>query len=716
VVSIRLLGGFGLTSAGTQCAARLGPKLQGLIALLAMSHGEAVARSRLAGLLWGERDERRAHHNLSQALTTIRTALGSAAAVLQSGPDGVWLTRSSFELDVDAFEQVAKSQDSTALLEASRLYRGEILQGVEIQEAGFEEWLLSQRYRLAELAADALARLLDYQTAAGDAEAAIATARRLVVSAPLNEAAHARLIELYAGLGRTALADAHYQHCIELLRLELDQDPGEELQAAHAAVRRAPRSPRVSLAAGFHPRNTRSTAADGQGTAHRVKPGWLTAALAGTLLLVGVWTFQASRTGEHGSGFSGAPWETPAAPSIAVLPFKNLPGDTPHDYFAEGITRDIITDLSKFSSLFVISSNSSSRYRQGGADVSEVARELRVRYVLEGTIRSLDGKLRISVFLIDAASGRHVWAEQFERPAEDLFAVQKEVSHTIAALLGSNSGVVQRADLERIRTLPTRDLQAYELYLRGVEHERRTTREDNALARELFRKAIEADPNYARAMAECALTYLKDIFRGWSDSREEWLHQAGAWARRAIETDPSEEWGFAALGLFYQLSGRNDAALKMFEKAHTLNPNDYGIRQALGYAVTYAGAAERGVGLLELAERLDPYPTSPSYLPIAYFFARRYGDALARSNRYPEQERSPTYWLYKAAAYAQLDRIEEAREAVGKALTLDAELTVQSEHERRLQLGLAPAYADHLSAALRKAGLPEGEPEPRPEP
>jgi TolB-like protein/DNA-binding SARP family transcriptional activator len=712
MVSIRLLGGFGLTSAGTPFAARLGPKLQGLIALLAMSHGDAVPRNRLAGLLWGERDERHAHHNLSQALTTIRTALGSAAAVLQSGPDGVWLTRGSLELDVDAFEHAAKSQDSTALLEASRLYHGEFLQGVEIREAGFEEWLLSQRYRLAELAADTLARLLDYQAAAGDAEAAIATARRLVVIAPLNEAAHARLIELYAGLGRTALADAHYQRCSELLRRELDRAPGEELQAAHAAVRRAPRSRQVSPAAGFHPRDARGTGADGQSTARRVKLGWLTAALAGTLLLAGVCTFQASRTGEHDRGFSGAPWDTPAAPSIAVLPFKNLSGDTAHDYFAEGMTRDIITDLSKFSSLFVISSNASSRYRQGRSDVSEVARELHVRYVLEGSIRPLDGKLRISVFLIDTVSGRHVWAEQFERPAEDLFAVQKEVAHTIAALLGSNSGVVQRVDLERIRTLPTKDLRAYEFYLRGVEHERRITREDNALARALFRKAIEADPNYARAMAECALTYLKDIFRGWSDSREEWLRQASAWAKRAIETDPSEEWGFAALGLFYQVNGRNDAALRLFEKAHTLNPNDYGIKQALGYAVTYAGAAERGVGLLERAERLDPYATSPSYLPIAYFFARRYEDALARLNRYPEQERSPTYWLYKAAAYAQLDRIEEAREAVDKALVLNAELTVQSEHERRLQLGLAPAYADQMSAALRKAGLPEGGAQP----
>ena len=711
MVGIRLLGGFSFSANGVT-SARLGPKLQGVIALLAMSRGAAVPRSRLAAFLWGERDEKRAHHNLSQALTTIRAALGADAAALESNPDGVWLTRGSFDLDVDVFEQAARSGDAAALLEASQLYRGEFLQGVEIREAGFEEWQLSERYRLGELAAGAFARLLDQQTAEGDVEAAIATARKLIGIAPLNEAAHARLITLYASLGRTALADSHYQHCSDLLRRELGQAPSEVLQSAYAAARRAPPGQGASPVLAPRSGDSSGTEVGGHRTARWIRNRWATVTLAGTLLLAGIWSYDASRTDANGRSYRDAPWDIPAAPSIAVLPFKNLSGDTAHDYFAEGMTRDIITDLSKFSSLFVISSNASSRYRQGRSDVSEVARELHVRYVLEGSIRPLDGKLRISVFLIDTVSGRHVWAEQFERPAEDLFAVQKEVAHTIAALLGSNSGVVQRVDLERIRTLPTKDLRAYEFYLRGVEHERRTTREDNALARELFRKAIEADPNYARAMAECALTYLKDIFRGWSDSREEWLRQAGAWAKRAIETDPSEEWGFAALGLFYQVSARNDAALRLFEKAHTLNPNDYGIKQALGYAVTYAGAAERGVGLLERAERLDPYATSPSYLPIAYFFARRYEDALARLNRYPEQERSPTYWLYKAAAYAQLDRIEEAREAVDKALMLNAELTVQSEHERRLQLGLAPAYADQMSAALRKAGLPEGGAQP----
>jgi adenylate cyclase len=267
----------------------------------------------------------------------------------------------------------------------------------------------------------------------------------------------------------------------------------------------------------------------------------------------------------------------------------------------------------------------------------------------------------------------------------------------------------QRAELERIARIPTKDLQAYDLYLRGVAYKRRNTREDNALARQMFEKAIQADPNYAMAMAECSLTYVIDIFNDWAGRREERLQMAEELARRAIATDSSEPWGFVTLGLVYQLKVQNDRALPLFERAHVLNPNDYYVKEALGYAVTYAGSAERGVELLEQAQRLNPYQTEehPLSLGSAYFFAHRYRDALAAINRITSRQGAPAYWLYKAATHAQLGQIDEAHAAVAEALKLDPELTLQGEHEGRLALGLAPAYAEHLTTALRKAGLPE---------
>lgn len=708
MLSIRLFGGFDLTLVDGPMPGRLGPKLQGLLAYLAMSRGVAVPRGQLAVLLWGERDEERARHSLSQALTTLRGTLGPAATLLHACPEGVRLVREGLELDVDAFETAARSREQATLQEACDLYRGAFLEGLEVREPGFEEWQLSERYRLGELAADAFARLLDLQSAAGDAEAAIATARRLVVIAPLDEPAHARLIGLYGTLGRRGLAEAHYARCTDLLRRELDQAPGEELRAALAEARCCP--PRASVRCTPAPR-AESAQRRPQRAGRRMRPAWLAAGAAAAILLLlgGVWTWHRIGAGDAGaSSYEAAPWNLPAELSIAVLPFENLSGDPQKAYFADGITHDIITDLSKFSRLFVTASNSSSRYEGSAAKVQDVARELGVRYVLDGAVQWFDGRLAIDAKLIDATAGRHVWGERYERPNGDLFAVQKEITQTIAAVLGSSWGELQRAELERVARYPTKDLHAYELYLRGVAYNKRRTKENNALARQMFEKAIQADPNYARAMAECSLTYLVDIFRQWTDSWDESLGRAEELAWQAIEIDSSEPWGFVTLGLVYQLRGRNDRALPLFETAHALNPNDYDVREALGYALTWSGSAERAVELLEEAQRLDPYHVEgPRALAGAYFFAHRYEEALAMINAVARRENSPAYWLYAAATHARLGQSNEARAAIAEALKLDPELTLESEHERRLALGLAPAYAEALTEALRKAGLPE---------
>jgi TolB-like protein/class 3 adenylate cyclase len=409
------------------------------------------------------------------------------------------------------------------------------------------------------------------------------------------------------------------------------------------------------------------------------------------------------------TSYQTGPRELPAQPSIAVLPFENLSGDHEQTYFADGITNDIITDLSKFSTLFVIAADSSFRYRDREVKAQDVARDLGVRYLLEGSLQQADDTLRINVNLVDATTGRQVWAERYERPPENVLVVQKEIAQNIVGAIGSGGGALQRAELERIARIPTKDLRAYDFYLRGIAYKRLKTKEDNALARQMFEKAIQADPNYAVAMAECSLTYLNDIFNSWADSREDQLYAAEKLARRAIATDSSEPWGFVTLGLVYQLKVQNDQALPLLEKAHALNPNDYYVKEALGHAVTYAGSAERGVELLEQAQRLNPHRTEehPLTLTRAYFFADRYQDAIAASNRITSRQRSPTYWLYKAATHAELGQLAEARAAVAEALKLDPDLTLQGEHERRLALGLAPAYAEHLTEALRKAGLPE---------
>jgi TolB-like protein/DNA-binding SARP family transcriptional activator/Tfp pilus assembly protein PilF len=708
MLGIRLLGGFELFLAGELASGRLGTKPRGLLAFLAMNRGVAVPRGRLAGLLWGERDEELARHSVCQALTTLRSMLGPTAALIQTSSEGVRLGREGLELDVDAFERGARSPQQAALQKACELYRGEFLEGIEIREPGFEEWQLSERYRLGELAADAFARLLDLQIGAEDADAAITTARRLVAITPFDEPAHARLIELYGTLGRRGLAEAQYARCADLLRRDLDQAPGEELRAALAAARRCPPAGPVRVTPGPRQEEAHSRPQDSR---RRTSTAWMAPAIVGAALLVlaGIWTFHGSVGDAHvGSTYEVTPWDLPEEPSIAVLPFENLSGDPEQAYFADGITNDIITNLSKFSRLFVTASNSSSRYRDDEVKVQDVARDLGVRYVLEGNVQRSDGTLRINANLIDATTGRHVWAERYEQPTEDMFAAQKEITQNIVGVVGSDWGELQRAEFERIARLPTEDLQAYELYLRGVAYNQRKNKENNGLARHMFEKAIQADPNYARAMAECSLTYLNDVFNQWTDSPGEALLKAEELARRSIEVDSSEPWGFVTLGVVYQLKGQNDKALPLFETAHALNPNDYYVREALGYAMTWSGSAERAIELLEQAQRLDPYHAGePRLLGGAYFFAHRYEDALATVNTVTRREDTPGYWLYKAAIHAELGQLDAARAAVAAALKLDPGLTLEGEHERRLALGLAPAYAEHLTEALRKAGLPQ---------
>ena len=316
----------------------------------------------------------------------------TAAAVLQSCPDGVYLARDGFELDVDAFESAARSQQQALLQQACNLYRGEFLEGVEIRESGFEEWLLSERYRLGELAADAFSRLLDLQITAGNADAAIETARRLVAIVPLDEPAHARLIALYGVLGRRGLAEAHYARCSDLLLRELGQGPGEELKAALAEARRRSPGQLISVAPGPS-RPDRMKAYDRpNGGIRKARAGWRAITAGGTilLLLVGLWTLYGYWIGDAGD-YKETSLTLPAEPSIAVLPFESLSGDPERSFFAVGLTNDIIIDLSKFSTLFVIASESSFRYRGGRVTVKEVGRDLGVRYVLKGSVQSLDG-------------------------------------------------------------------------------------------------------------------------------------------------------------------------------------------------------------------------------------------------------------------------------------------------------------------------------------
>jgi TolB-like protein len=220
----------------------------------------------------------------------------------------------------------------------------------------------------------------------------------------------------------------------------------------------------------------------------------------------------------------------PDKPSIAVLSFDNLSGEARYERLADGITEDIITDLSRFRQLFVIARNSTFYYKGKPTDVRQIARELGVRYVLEGSLQADDDRVRITAQLIDATTGNHVWSNQYERPIDDAFAVQDEVTQSIAGQLGGLEGAIDRAGRELARRKPPESLLAYDYYVLGIEAKELFTKENNKRAQELFLKALELDPNFARAHIGLAHTYNIEIEMGFGDSYErsidKWLEAA----------------------------------------------------------------------------------------------------------------------------------------------------------------------------------------------
>ncbi|MDD1766797.1 MAG: hypothetical protein LUQ00_02645, partial [Candidatus Methanomethyliaceae archaeon] len=279
-------------------------------------------------------------------------------------------------------------------------------------------------------------------------------------------------------------------------------------------------------------------------------------------------------------------------PSIAVLPFANMSGDPEQEYFSDGITEDLITDLYKISGLFVIARHSVFTYKGKAAKVQEVGRELGVRYVLEGSVRKAGSRLRITAQLVDTLTGGHLWAERYDRDLKDVFALQDEVTQKIVESLAVK---LTKREEDRLARRYTDNLEAYDLVLRGLEFYFRFRQETNLQAREIFQKVIDLDPEYALALARLGWTYLREWSLGWAQSPDS-LQRASELAQRAIALDDSLSDGHALLAETYLWKKRHDDAIAEAEKAVILDPNNAERMLDLGNILAYAGRPEEGIG------------------------------------------------------------------------------------------------------------------------
>jgi adenylate cyclase len=430
------------------------------------------------------------------------------------------------------------------------------------------------------------------------------------------------------------------------------------------------------------------------------------AAMVVALLLgtaaVAIWIFYLKSAHTPGKVASLEKTSAPLSdkPSIAVLPFKNLSGDAEQEYFSDGVTNDIITDLSKFSGVFIIASNTVFTYKYKSVRIKEISQELGVRYVVEGSVQKAGEKVRINAQLIDANTGHHLWAERYERDLKDIFALQGEIVQTIVATLAIKVG---ETELARAMRKDTTSLEAYDYILRGWQYFYRRTRSANIKAKKMFRKAMELDPDYGAAYTALGWTYYMDASSGWTEFPAQAMQRAQDLAQKALSLKESKAGPHGLLGICYLFQGEYDLAISELRRAIELNPNSPTGYHTLGWGLLYADLTDDAIKALETALRLDPNRSNTNFfLGLGYYFKGRYDDAI----RILKQglSRAPNHvdlHTALAAAYARAGHIEDAAREAKKVLELNPFFEVDS-------YGTAfrnPADRKHIHDGLRKAGL-----------
>jgi TolB-like protein/Flp pilus assembly protein TadD len=636
-------------------------KAKALLAYLGRHPGRRASRDRVGALLWEGCGEERARINVRQTLMLVRKTLSHVACpcVISDG-DALYLHPEHVEVDVAEFDLLCGESSVDALEQAAALYQGEFLEGFTLNEELYEEWLRMERASLQERAIGALMSLLRCHFDAGNVEEGVRVARKVLSLDPLRETAHRALMRLYVEMGDRALALKQYQSCCDVLKTELGVTPETKSQRLYEEIRHEHRE--IHLDGGM----------PGQGE----RP------------------------------------PLPDKPSIAVLPFLNVSGDATQAYFSDGITNDIITELSRFRSMFVIARHSSFAYRGKAVNVQRIGRELGVDYVVEGSVGRVGDRIRISAELVDAETGHHLWTDRYDRSLAEIFAVQDELVRTIVSTLDRRIDVAGKL---RTAAMSGSSLRAYDLYLRAAAAQDRNTKADYQYAQKCLERAVELDPALAQAHHHLSLVKFFLWMERWVADLDRVFAEAFHAAREALARDDTDSMVQAHLGMLHMYRREFDEAGLRFAEAIRLNPNDSRALGLYGLFLAAIGRAKEGIDQFEQAERLNPL--RPGWLNrlkgIAYFSAGRYADAIGafRANEAPiNQERG---WL--AASCAQAGRLDEARAHLRDFLSVaEREMAVlpargvgawrscwrpiEYQHDHDF---------DRLFGGLRKAGLPE---------
>lgn len=405
------------------------------------------------------------------------------------------------------------------------------------------------------------------------------------------------------------------------------------------------------------------------------------------------------------SGLIEKPLELPDKPSIAVLPFDNMSGDPNQEYFSDGLTEQIINGLCKVSNLFVIARNSSFAYKGKSISIKQIAKELGVKYILEGSVQKADIRVRITAQLIDAFTDYHIWSESYDRNLEDIFALQDEITLKLIHAMEVNLTAGEQAHLWEGAT---NSISAYEKCMIGVDYIHRNNKRDNALARKFLRSAIELDEKYAIPLAHMATSYFNDLIFGWSDNALETFDLASKAVAKALELNASLDMAHSVSGFLLLFRREHEKAMVAGEKAIAINPNGAHSLVYLAYIYWMCGKSSEALSLMEKAFRLNPIPLPMYYsgFAMAYRFNHEYDKAIEMAKKaiamQPDMLMS---YLVLTASYSEAGMVKKAEAAAKEVIKIDPHFSL--ENYSAILPYKQKKDIDRYIGALCKAGLPD---------
>ncbi len=590
-------------------------KAEVLLAYLALTPGLRHPRERLINLLWSDRSDEQARNSLRQCLSSIKKSLGEIAdLVLQVDRTTVCLVPELIEVDVLEFERLATLGDYESLSTAADLYQGEFLEGISIRDAVSQEWLDNERNRFKRQFIEILLNLAETQLVSHDFGNAIKSAERLVKQDPLGEAGWRLLMRSYSESGDRNHALMAFKRCSDVLHRELGVEPETKTAELQQQIKSGLTDPSSSIES---------------------KPETADPATVNTA--------QSVSMGKN---------------SILVLPLQNLSNDPEQQYFSDGLTESIITGLARFPSLRTHSRHTAFAARDKNLSIQQIEEQFNCQYVVEGSVRRSETSIRISAQLVRTGSGEQIWGEQFDSKLENTFDLEDQITHSIVAAI---KGKIDVTDEKIATQKPAKDIESYDLMLRGYHHLLKFNPEDNLKAIELLDQFLDIEPNSATAHNHLYQTYLTNWMEGWSAPRSEILDKCRHHIERAVQLMPDNALIQADYGEFLSFTGEYDEAETYLDRAIRLNPNDPEALVTAGGSYSNIGQLDKGIELIEACYRIDPYhPWLDWVAGAAYFGDRQHDKALRIFKNMPNPVDDIYGWI--AACYYRLGEADKAHQ------------------------------------------------------